>query len=523
MNPSEWLKRTAIRTPDRAALYKGTAVDADYRTFFARASAIGANLATRHGVKPGDRIPIVARNSTEYLEAMYGAWHAGASVVPVNAKLHPKEMAWIFDNCDAHVAFVGVELASSVGGIGGDCTFIELGSADFRALRRQGDATDPYAFGPSDMLWLFYTSGTTGRPKGVMITASNIYAMTHSYFASVDHVTPMDTAYYAAPMSHGAGLYNIPHVLMGAAHAVPESGGFDAEEIASSGRHLKDLHMFAAPTMVKRLIEQAADLSAAAEHLKTVVYGGGPMYVADIMAAVERIGPKFAQIYGQGECPMSITSLGRAEVADRNHPRWHERLASVGTAMSCSEVRCVDENGIAVPVGSEGEVVVRGAAVMPGYWRNPEATAATIREGWLWTGDIGVMDVDGFLTLKDRSKDVIISGGTNIYPREVEEVLQLHPGVREVSVVGEQDAEWGENVVAFVVLSSSAVDGAELDRHCLGELARFKRPKRYVFVDELPKNNYGKVLKTELRSQLSKKLAEPSPQSAASLRGGSYE
>jgi long-chain acyl-CoA synthetase len=200
---------------------------------------------------------------------------------------------------------------------------------------------------------------------------------------------------------------------------------------------------------------------------------------------------------------MTITALSRALVAERLHPRWRERLGSVGIAQSCVEIRIGDEDGHELPVGEVGEILVRGAPVMLGYWRNPEATSKTIRDGWLWTGDVGSMDDDGFLTLKDRSKDVIISGGTNIYPREVEEVLLLHPAVFEVSVVGRPSAEWGEDVVAFVVAKRGAkLDTSDLDRHCLEHIARFKRPKFYIVEKELPKNNYGKVLKTELRARL---------------------
>jgi len=186
-------------------------------------------------------------------------------------------------------------------------------------------------------------------------------------------------------------------------------------------------------------------------------------------------------------------------LSDRKHPRWAERIASVGVAQTLVEVKVAGEDGDAVPIGETGEILVRGDIVMAGYWRDPEATARTLRDGWLWTGDVGSLDADGFLTLKDRSKDVIISGGSNIYPREVEEVLLKHPAVREVSVVGRADPEWGEVVVAFVV--GDGATSAELDALCLDHIARFKRPKEYRFVDSLPKNNYGKVLKTELRQR----------------------
>jgi len=231
------------------------------------------------------------------------------------------------------------------------------------------------------------------------------------------------------------------------------------------------------------------------------------MYVEGIRRALATMGPRFVQIYGQGESPMTITALSRAHLADALHPRWAERIASVGVAQTLVEVRVVDDDGRDLPAGETGEVVVRGDTVMAGYWKNAEATEQALRDGWLWTGDLGALDDDGFLTLKDRSKDLIISGGSNIYPREVEEVLLRHPRVREVSVVGRRDAQWGEAVVAFVVCDGGAVDSGELDALCLAHIARFKRPREYRFVDALPKNNYGKVLKTALREQLQREDA----------------
>jgi long-chain acyl-CoA synthetase len=347
-----------------------------------------------------------------------------------------------------------------------------------------------------DLAWLFYTSGTTGRPKGVMITHGMIRQMALGYFADVDHVTAQDTALYAAPMSHGAGLYNIMHMRVGARHVVPKSGGFEEVEIFELARHFGNVHMFAAPTMVKRMTQIAKQHGETGTGIRTIVYAGGPMYLADIIEAVDHFGPIFVQVYGQGECPMGITALSREEVCDRTHPNWKERLKSVGRAQSTVEVQIGDENGNILSVGEIGEIMVRGDLVMPGYWKNPEASEKTLRNGWLQTGDMGAMDQDGYVIMHDRSKDMIISGGTNIYPREVEEVLMTHPDVIEASVVGRPNADWGEDVVAFIV---GDVSTDALDDLCLSQIARFKRPKDYVFLDQLPKNNYGKVLKTVLR------------------------
>jgi long-chain acyl-CoA synthetase len=227
------------------------------------------------------------------------------------------------------------------------------------------------------------------------------------------------------------------------------------------------------------------------------------MYVADLKRALDLLGNKLMQLYGQGESPMTITHLSREYHWDRTHPRWEQRLASAGRADSCMDVRVVDEEGRQLPVGEVGEIICKGDPVMAGYWNNPEATARSLRDGWLWTGDVGAFDEEGLLTLKDRSKDMIISGGSNIYPREIEDVLNLHPAVAECSVVGRAHPEWGEEVVAFVVKRGTAVvTPADLDKLCLDNIARFKRPKDYKFVEALPKNNYGKILKTELRKLL---------------------
>ncbi len=258
--------------------------------------------------------------------------------------------------------------------------------------------------------------------------------------------------------------------------------------------------MFAAPTMVTRLVAYLDENGGDTSNLKSITYGGGPMYVADMLKALQTIGPKFAQLYGQGESPMTITGLSMSDHSDRGHPRYLDRLASVGTARTGCEVRVVDDDDRALPVGAVGEVVVWGDTVMSGYWNDLDATAQALRNGWLHTGDKGVFDNDGFLTLKDRTRDLIISGGTNIYPREIEEVLLTHDGVREAAVIGRRHADWGEEVVAYVVRTTpNAVDEKTLDALCLSSIARFKRPKEYVFVESLPKNSYGKILKRELR------------------------
>ncbi|WP_204115853.1 AMP-binding protein [Shimia biformata] len=504
MNPANWLLRTAKLTPNAAALFLGTECVASYHVFAARAAAIAGALQAR-GIGKGDRVGILMKNRPEYLETLYGIWWAGACAVPINAKLHGKEAAFILENSGTRLLFASSENAAELAPVAPDCLEMTLcaGTPEFAALYDADPMAAPADVDRDDMIWLFYTSGTTGRPKGVMITAQNMAAMVAGYLDGIGSHSAKDATIYAAPMSHGAGIYNFMFVMAGGRHVCPASGGFDPAEIFDLARHFGHVSMFAAPTMVRRMIDVAKATGDTGEGLDTVIYAGGPMYFADIVEAVEVLGDRFAQIYGQGECPMAITVLPKEMVSDRTHPRWKDRLNSVGYEQSVSQVRIVDGDGCPVSAGTVGEIVVRGPAVMKGYWQNPDSTAGTLRDGWLWTGDMGSMDADGFVTMHDRSKDMIISGGSNIYPREVEEVLLTHPDVAEAAIVGRPHPEWGEEVVACIVAEAGRqIDPTALDRLCTDNIARFKRPKKYVFLPDLPKNNYGKVVKTDLREMV---------------------
>ena len=510
MNMAVWLERAAGAWPDAQALFHGTTCVADYAGFYAMAQQVAGWLQGQ-AIGPGARVGLWLGNGPDYLPLLYGIWQAGAAAVPINAKLHAREVAWILENSGAGLCFVdaaaSADLTRAVAGASPLQITPLARAGGLRALAEcvagAAPMQCPQPRAGADLAWLFYTSGTTGRPKGVQITHRMLRTMALDYLACVDDVTAPDCAVYAAPMSHGAGLYNIMHVLKGARQVCPASGGFDPDEIFALSAHFQRVHMFAAPTMVKRMTLAAQADGQDGAGLRSVIYGGGPMYVADIEQAVDRFGPIFIQIYGQGECPMAITTLSRAEVADRSHPKWRARLASVGRAQTSAELRIGDATGQPLPPGVLGEIMVRGDAVMPGYWQNPQANAKALLDGWLMTGDMGFLDEDGYLTLQDRSKDLIISGGSNIYPREVEEVVLQHPLVEEVSVVGAPHPDWGEVVVAFVVTADGQpLDRAALDGHCLAYIARFKRPKEWRHVAALPKNNYGKVLKTTLRQWL---------------------
>ena len=505
MNIAALLAKTARTLPERPAVSFGAEVTASYGDLHARAGAIAGALRT-HGLGPGERVAVVMANRPDYLEALFGIWYAGLVAVPVNAKLHPREVAYILGNAGCRLCLVDEAHAEGIESVRGDVPGLAApviaGGRDWRAMLGH-DPAGPAEAAPHDPAWLFYTSGTTGRPKGATITHRNLLVMTLSYFADLNPVGAGDSVLHAAPLSHGSGLYALPFIAKGANNVIPESGGFEPAEVLDLIARHPGTSMFAAPTMVVRLLDSPALRRADTANLDLIIYGGGPMYVADVERALAAFGPKLAQIYGQGEAPMTITALSRERHAESDHPRYRERLGSAGIARTDAEVMVVGEDDRPLPAGETGEIVARGDVVMRGYWENPEATAQALKGGWLHTGDVGRFDEDGFLTLLDRAKDMIISGGTNIYPREIEEVLLTDAAVREAAVIGRAHPEWGEEVVAFVVPhEGQAVTEDRLDRLCLESIARFKRPRAYRIVPSLPKNNYGKVLKRTLREEL---------------------
>ncbi|MEQ8442843.1 MAG: AMP-binding protein [Alphaproteobacteria bacterium] len=494
MNLAVWLERAARAHPGLPSIGVGKSVVRDFAASASRVMALAGGLRDRLGLTPGDRVAVLAKNGPDYAETLFAIWWAGLAAVPVNSKLHANEVAYIFDHSGAKVVFCSDDLAETAAqAAGSDTPVICFGSPEHRRLlESEGRSLEPAD--DDAPAWLFYTSGTTGRPKGAMLSHRNLLAMTWGYFACIDRLEPGGAVLHAAPMSHGSGLYILPHLARACCQITPESGGFDPDEVFDILSSWPRTSMFAAPTMVNRLARY--DGPRPTENLLALIYGGAPMYVEDAQFALERLGPKLVQIYGQGESPMTISCLERHEIADSGHPDYLAHLASAGKPFPNVEVRIVDFQDRDVPVGETGEIICRGDSVMTGYWQNPDATAESLRGGWLHTGDIGKLDADGYLSLLDRSKDMIISGGSNIYPREVEEVLLEHPAVDEISIIGRRDPEWGEIVVAYVV---GTAPREELDALCLDRIARFKRPKDYVFVDRLPKSNYGKILKTELR------------------------
>jgi long-chain acyl-CoA synthetase len=457
------------------------------------------------GLQPGDRVLLYMENCLEYLEVLLACWTGGFCPVPVNAKLHRREVEFILQSSQAALV---VSKAGRVHDVAQVATVrvIDVEASEYRALLAK-DTSAPIEVDLSAPAWLFYTSGTTGRPKGAILSHRNLIAMAWCYFADIDPLAAgPQTQIHAAPLSHGSGLYALPHMFKGGHQIV--LGSFDAQNIVDVIASHENVSLFGAPTMLNMLMDSPSISGLRAEHINTIYYGGGPSYLADQLRAVEVFDARLYQLYGQGETPMTATGLTKTMHADKGHPRYAERMRSCGVARSGIMVRVVDQDGRSLGVGQPGEIAVRGDTVMSGYWGLTEATADALREGWLFTGDIGSFDEDGFLTLTDRSKDVVISGAMNIYPREVEEVLVSHPDVKEAAVVGATDPHWGEVVVAFVVMRPGRAENeALLDELCLNNLARFKRPKQYRFVETLPKNEYGKVLKTALRDKLAEDVS----------------
>jgi long-chain acyl-CoA synthetase len=508
VNIANSLTRSAAALADNVAIYHGETPYLTWRELKRRTWQLAAALQ-QLGIAQGDCVGLAMSNCPQFIEILYACWRLGAVAVPMNAKGHASDFQYMLEHSGARVCFVTSDLEQTLRQATAQLnaepnavvTLLPIGSPELSAMIARVDASNLSPMPQDDALpaWLFYTSGTTGRPKGATLTHRNLLAMADAYCSDVDEIDEQDHLVHAAPMSHGSGLYIIPHIERGAAQVVPLSGKFKEEELVGLINHFRHCTIFAAPTMLQRLLLNPVTDSLAG--LKTLVLGGGPLYVQDCIGALKKFGAKLAQIYGQGETPMTITAMNKEQMYQAFKDNNLDFLGSVGKSFSSMEVAVVDEHDNPVPCGSIGEIVVRGDTVMSGYWNNDGASAETLRGGWLHTGDIGCFDGNNVLTLKDRSKDLIISGGTNIYPREVEELLIRHPNVAEACVLGLPDSEWGESVVAALVAKPGAsIETSDVDQFCIEHLARFKRPKLYLVVDELPKTATGKVLKPKVKA-----------------------
>ena len=511
MNVSQFLTKSARTFPQNLALVHGPK-RLTYAQFNARVNRL-ANALCRLGIQQGDNVAVLQYNYPETLESIFACFKAGYGAVPINFRLHPKEFAFIIDHSEAKAVILSPEFNEAIIGIRDRVPsarhLITLSGAkgeilDYeKLLSVEADQFRDADVQPDDLAWLFYTSGTTGMPKGAMLTHRNLIATSMNFYADIcPGFGPDDVVLHAAPLSHGSGIYALPNIGKAATNVILESKSFDPELIFKTIQEYRATNMFAAPTMIKLMVESPAVDRYDHSSLRALNYGGAPMLVEDLKQVMARLGPCLVQLFGQAESPMTITYLPHRDHLLEGSPDQMRRLSSAGFPRTDVEVKIFDGDDKELSPGETGEIVTRSDLVMKGYWRNPESTNETLKNGWLHTGDMGYMDEKGYLFIMDRSKDMIISGGENIYPREIEEVLIRHEAVREVAVIGIPDPKWGEAIKAVVaLLPGLSATEEELISFCKNNIASYKKPKSVDFVDELPKNNYGKILKRDLRAR----------------------
>jgi long-chain acyl-CoA synthetase len=446
-------------------------------------SRLAAGLADKLGVKPGDRVAILDKNSDDYIELMFALDKAGAVMVPVNWRLVPSEVAQVVEDADPTLLVVGEQFTAGAGQV--DCR--TLGFSELP--RGEGD---PHLDREDAVTWQLYTSGTTGVPKGAMLTNGNLLGLVGPLGFEAPEIVEGSRSLVAMPLYHIGGCGWALAILTYGATAVvvrevlpPELLQVIVEQRVETGFLVPAVLLF-----ITQLpgVEQA-DFSA----LRNIAYGASPISQDLLKRSIETFRCRFTQLYGLTETTGAITAL-------RHEDHAGERVFSCGRPMFGSRIRTVDPVGEDVPPGEIGEIVYRGTGLMTGYWRRPADTAAAIYEGWFHTGDAGTIDEDGYVYIRDRIKDMILSGGENIYPAELESVLAGHPGVADVAVIGVPDDRWGETVKAIVVRKAGVqLTGKELIEWSRTLLAGYKRPRSVDFVEAIPRNPSGKILKRQLR------------------------
>jgi len=454
--------------------------------------------------RPNDHVAILADNQPEYVEAYYGVPAARQRLVFLNYRLAVPELVRIVNDAEATTLIHGENFAEQVAAMRPDLTTVTrtlaLGAAYEDFIARE-PATAPFDdASDSDIAWIIYTSGTTGMPKGAMLSHRNLFAAIFNGQVSMPGEVPDQPCFlFPFPLCHIAGyallgqhLAGNPVVLMRAYSS--EAWMRMVDEFAITGTAL-------APTMINMLLNDPALDRYRLDSLSSLGYGASSIPAEVLRRAMARFGPIFTQGFGMTELSGNVIFMSKSDHvrAARERP---DLLRAAGRVGVLAEVRIVDEAGDDCPIDVPGEIVVRGDQVLTGYWKRPEATLEAFRSGWFHTGDVARMDAEGFVYIVDRKKDMIVSGGENVYPREVEEVLFRHPAVAEAAVFGLSDEHWGETVAAAIVLRPDATGTeAELDTHCRAQLAGYKRPRRWFFVAEIPKNVSGKVLKRELKTR----------------------
>ncbi|HUQ17677.1 MAG TPA: long-chain fatty acid--CoA ligase [Candidatus Saccharimonadales bacterium] len=487
-----WLAARAALTPDREALVDGT-LRTTYRGLATR-SLGAARLLWELGVRPGDRVATLTANRGEFVELLYAVARVGAILCPLNWRLAHPELEYQLADAGARVLFTEPAQAEAAGRL--DVVERVMFGRDY-ADRRDAARAEPPAeaeAGFSDPYLILYTAGTTGRAKGAVLTHANVFWNVVNMTVATG-LSEADTTVTILPMFHsgGIGLFTVPSLTVGGRVIIQRS--FDAaglrELIVSEGAAV----VLGVPATWLAMAELPEFSAQACPSLRYLCSGGAPLPTPLIDRLADR-GFVVLQGYGLTETAPGGTLLPP--------PDWRRKAGTVGKPMLFVQLRAVADDGTPVPAGTVGEVQFRGPNVFAGYWRRPEATAEVFTaDGWFRTGDLGVFDDEGFLTLVDRKKDMVITGGENVYSAEVEDVLFAHPAIAEAAIVGMPDERWGERVVAVVVARpGSAVTAEELIAFCHERLAKYKSPREVVFIDVLPRNAAGKVLKRQLREQV---------------------
>ncbi len=473
------------------------------------ANQIGNAIVAR-GLAPGDRVALLSKNSIEHAVCYYACSKCGVVPVPLNYRLAPPEWRYILNDAGAKLLFAQDVLAQAIGPVRGELTsvkhWVALG-ADVPGWERFESFIDGQAAGapahrsaPDDDVYQMYTSGTTGRPKGAVLTHRAV--VSHLFQASLAFGgAPGERTLIVAPLYHAAGsLATFVTVQAGGALYIQED--FVPGEVVRALSEERIAMAVLVPAMIQFCLVGVPDVAARRyEALRLIIYGASPIAEQTLTRAIEAFGCDFLQAYGMTETTAAVSYLMPSDHrrALAGEPKL---LLSAGRPLLGTQIRIVGEGGRSLPNGEIGEIAARGPQLMRGYWNLAEATAEALRDGWMHTGDAGVLDDEGFLYVQDRTKDMIVTGGENVYPREVEDVLYRHPAVAEAAVIGVPDPKWGETVKAIVVVKPGQTLAAEeLMCFCDGRLAGYKRPRSVDFTDEIPRNPSGKVLKRELREK----------------------
>lgn len=469
-------EKVAVKDHSRSFLYK---------EFIVRAKALAAFFHNQ-GLKKGDRVGILMSNRLEHIELDIAVAMAGVVKVPLNYRLHPKEHLYMVEDAGLNIFIGDQQLIDAIGVV---LPTVYIGEQYESIIKEFSGQEYKEEIFEDDLFAIMYTSGTTGNPKGVMLSHRNMIAGALS-LAQVCEVDYSDIVGHVAPLTHGSNFLSHVSWLYGLTQVVYDK--FEPEEFLDHLAKDKVSVLFLVPTMVNLMIQHPNFDASKLSTVKSINMAGSPIAAAKLKDALDKAGNIFVETYGQVEAPMCITMMPRNEICNR--------LESCGRIGVFVDVKMIDEAHNEVANGEVGEIICKGSLVMQGYWNNEKATQETLKDGWLHTGDLGWRDDQGFVHIVDRKKDVIISGGVNIYPREVEEVLNLHAGVKETCVIGVPDDKWGENIVAFVVPNGKEeVTVEQLIELCKENLASFKKPKEVLIVNELPKSSYGKILKREMK------------------------